>query len=110
MHSDESDEDQDSCLDLPWPVSRFSKEMRALTIKAEKVYEEPAKFRPFPHFDATFVIASRSAKWFVNEEKIQKIRKQWTNYSSSRESDELELLERQKAAKLIELIGVQLFV
>lgn len=106
------DQDDKSDSDPEWPESSYSMTDRANTIKTELAYEEPSRIRPFCQFDAEFVIALRSAKWFASVQKIQDIRNGWKHKSwfSSSQTEQIELLERQKAAKLIQLIGQQLFM
>lgn len=96
-------------------TSNYSFEERFRTLKVNIPIEEHSLISPFPEFDAVFQVPSQSVKWYVTDYSLQSYREDWSNIEemqsllvSSGSLLEIELVERQKCAKLIQLIGQQL--
>lgn len=96
--------------DSEWPESSYTMHERDISNRITQTSGELTKIRPFSQFDVEFTVSQGSAKWFVNDAMIQEIRDEWkrSSWFTACPPKELELLERQKAAKLIQLIGQQL--
>lgn len=66
--------------------------------------KEQVSIRPFPKFqEQEFKVFKTSARWYLSYPRTQEIRDEWMKLSG--QSEELELRERQAAAKLIQKIG-----
>ena len=75
--------------------------------------EETSLIQPFPEFNVLFEVPRQLKKWYINKpEYVEKVREGWKNINefkasllSPEKKQELELLERQKCARLVQLIG-----
>lgn len=66
--------------------------------------------RPFP-LDVDFLVTEESARWLFNERKVAKIRAEWKRSGFTFKQDgKSELLERQRAAQLINSLSSELFL
>lgn len=98
----------DDMLDAPWPVSKFSKEERVLLKHKNVIVEEEVLVKPFPEHEAVFVISKRSSRWFLCDPKTSEIRRKWMQRYD--QSEDMEQLKRQDAARLIQAMGLLLKV
>lgn len=99
--------------------SRFSMEYRLETRKQNIAIEQVVLMKPFIEFDEMFEVPTQSERWYVNDpDKIKSHREHWEKiddqnvsaYLQSNDRDELELLERQKCARVIQAMGEQLIL
>lgn len=96
-----------------WLTSRYTLEERLKTLNLDIATTDVLLIKPFIEFDAEFEVPHQSKKWFINDPaEIQQHREGWKCIEDSLLSPEiqleLELLERQKCARIIQLIGIQL--
>lgn len=76
--------------------------------KLDLIVEDTATIKPFPEVDAEFSVIKRSARWFLCNEETAQIRTAWME--KFEQSEQMELLEHRKAAKLIQKLGQMLYV
>ena len=101
----EIESDDDDVVTRSWPTSVYTLEERRLELKLEKPVDEKVSIRPFPGVEAEFLVPKRSARWFVTEPTIEEARQQWIDFDWYPPDQSEELLERQTAARYIQLIG-----
>lgn len=90
-----------------WEPSQIAMSDRREQVKLESCspeQKEEVSISPFPKYkEQEFKVLKTSARWYLSYPRTQEVRDEWMKRSV--QSEELELRERQAAAKLIQRLG-----